>query len=135
MIEENGRGRLFLGVHWLFDAFIEDQAGRIDVVSDIGGVPLGLNIAEDIVAHVRAAVVDTSPQRNWKSTVGSRQKFPRDRIGLYHHAHLCCKLICTRTDGRCAASSRTGESWHAAEHRRFYSPGANCSELSSTLVG
>jgi hypothetical protein len=47
MIEENGRSRLYLGVHWLFDAFVEDD-GKIDVDKNIGGVPLGLRIAKDI---------------------------------------------------------------------------------------
>lgn len=54
MIEENGRSRIYLGVHWIFDAFVTteedvpdyhrtDAAGRF-----FGGVPLGLQIAEDI---------------------------------------------------------------------------------------
>ena len=37
-------------MHWIFDAFgIENNPGiDIDLTQNIGGVPLGLNIAEDI---------------------------------------------------------------------------------------
>jgi vanadium chloroperoxidase len=45
-IEENGRSRVYLGVHWIFDAFSADDAGTY--AERIGGVPLGLGIAEDI---------------------------------------------------------------------------------------
>jgi hypothetical protein len=48
MIEENGTSRVYLGVHWEFDAFTRDAEGNIDVSSNIGGVPLGVTIAEDI---------------------------------------------------------------------------------------
>ncbi len=48
MIEENGLSRVYLGVHWSFDAFELDSTGNPDVSKDIGGVPLGLKIAEDI---------------------------------------------------------------------------------------
>ena len=53
MIEENGRSRIFLGVHWIFDAFAvkDNGAPALDKKVDgkfIGGVPLGLQIAEDI---------------------------------------------------------------------------------------
>jgi hypothetical protein len=51
MIEENGLSRLFLGVHWLFDAFVTTNGkmnGPYDKNRNIGGVPLGLTIAEDI---------------------------------------------------------------------------------------
>ena len=48
MIEENGRSRIYLGVHWLFDAFAIDANDKPDYSKNIGGVPLGLNIAEDI---------------------------------------------------------------------------------------
>lgn len=49
MIEENGRSRVFLGVHWVFDAFAVKN-GRPDLDRNVGGVPLGLEIAEDIYA-------------------------------------------------------------------------------------
>jgi vanadium chloroperoxidase len=50
MIEENGLSRVYLGVHWFFDAFALDGSGRPDLSKNIGGVPLGLRIAEDIFA-------------------------------------------------------------------------------------
>lgn len=54
MIIENGRSRVFLGVHWVFDAFAVDGAGNPDLSKNIGGVPLGLKIAEDIFAGGRS---------------------------------------------------------------------------------
>ena len=48
MIVENGRSRVFLGVHWVFDAFATDNQDRPDLERNVGGVPLGLTIAEDI---------------------------------------------------------------------------------------
>jgi hypothetical protein len=56
MIEENGFSRVYLGVHWSFDAFALDADGRPDVSRNIGGVPLGLNIAESICPDGRASV-------------------------------------------------------------------------------
>ena len=61
MIVENGRSRVFLGVHWVFDAFAvlpgqtegnaqDGKEPKPDLSRNIGGVPLGLNIAEDIFA-------------------------------------------------------------------------------------
>jgi vanadium chloroperoxidase len=65
MIEENGFSRVFLGVHWSFDAFALDSAGKPDLTRNLGGVPLGLAIAEDIFA----AGGGKAPA---KSTVGPR---------------------------------------------------------------
>lgn len=48
MIVENGRSRVYLGVHWVFDAFAVTNGDEIDLTQNIGGVPLGLTIAEDI---------------------------------------------------------------------------------------
>lgn len=48
MIEENGRSRVYLGVHWVFDAFAVDSSGSPDFTQNVGGVPLGITIAEDI---------------------------------------------------------------------------------------
>lgn len=48
MIEENGRSRVFLGVHWVFDAFAVKSNGDPDLTKNVGGVPLGIKIAEDI---------------------------------------------------------------------------------------
>ncbi len=50
MILENGFSRVWLGVHWSFDAFALDNNGKPDLTRNIGGVPLGLKIAEDIFA-------------------------------------------------------------------------------------
>jgi vanadium chloroperoxidase len=50
MIIENGLSRVFLGVHWVFDAFAVDPAGTPDLQQNIGGVRLGLDIAERIFA-------------------------------------------------------------------------------------
>ncbi len=50
MIEENGFSRVWLGVHWSFDAFALDSAGHPDLSKNIGGAALGLKIAEDIFA-------------------------------------------------------------------------------------
>lgn len=54
MIEENGRSRVYLGVHWVFDAFAVKASNRADFSRNIGGVPLGLTIAEDIFNGGRA---------------------------------------------------------------------------------
>lgn len=47
MIVENGRSRVWLGVHWLFDAFTV-KGKDLDFTKNVGGVPLGITIAEDI---------------------------------------------------------------------------------------
>ncbi len=70
MIEENGRSRVYLGVHWVFDAFAVKNNGDPDLARKeggkfIGGVPLGLQIAEDIFQ----AGGGKAPK---KSTVGPR---------------------------------------------------------------
>jgi vanadium chloroperoxidase len=65
MIEENGRSRVYLGVHWVFDAFAVNHKGDPDLTRNIGGVPLGLTIAADIFNGGRANGLQ-------KSTVGPR---------------------------------------------------------------
>jgi vanadium chloroperoxidase len=65
MIEENGRSRVYLGVHWVFDAFAVTAANRADLSKNVGGVPLGLTVAEDIFNGGRANGLR-------KSTVGPR---------------------------------------------------------------
>ncbi len=61
MIEENGRSRPFLGVHWLFDAFATNEAGEIDLSQNIGGVRLGIDIANDIAANGLKASAAAGP--------------------------------------------------------------------------
>ncbi|MFD0821433.1 vanadium-dependent haloperoxidase, partial [Micromonospora zhanjiangensis] len=51
MIEEVGRSRVYLGVHWVFDAFAVDHEGRVDLDQNVGGVRLGLDIADDLAAN------------------------------------------------------------------------------------
>jgi vanadium chloroperoxidase len=47
MIIENATSRVYLGVHWIFDAFTL-KGNKPDLDRNVGGVPLGLAIAEDI---------------------------------------------------------------------------------------
>jgi vanadium chloroperoxidase len=65
MIKENGFSRVFLGVHWVFDAFAIKNNNGSGFGENIGGVPLGLRIAEDIFQGGGGEV----PK---KSTVGLR---------------------------------------------------------------
>ncbi|MEC5159816.1 MULTISPECIES: vanadium-dependent haloperoxidase [unclassified Janthinobacterium] len=57
MIQENGLSRVFLGVHWIFDAFMLKGNGEPDIYmkdddgNPFGGVPLGLQIAENIFSE------------------------------------------------------------------------------------
>ncbi|MCU0527360.1 MAG: phosphatase PAP2 family protein [Elainella sp. Prado103] len=48
MILENGLSRVFLGVHWVFDAYMPDGAGNPNIQQNVGGIPLGIAIATDI---------------------------------------------------------------------------------------
>lgn len=50
MIKENGLSRVYLGVHWSFDAFKIDNSGNPIFDVQTGGVDLGIKIAEDIFA-------------------------------------------------------------------------------------
>jgi vanadium chloroperoxidase len=61
MIEENGRSRVYLGVHWVFDAFAVKGNNQPDLSRNVGGVPLGLTIAEDIFNGGRARGLRKSP--------------------------------------------------------------------------
>lgn len=52
MIEENGFSRIYLGVHWSFDAFDLKANGTPNLNNDrIGGAALGIKIAEDIFSN------------------------------------------------------------------------------------
>jgi hypothetical protein len=51
MIDENGRSRIYLGVHWIFDAYALDSGSNPDLARNVGGIPLGLTIAEDIFGN------------------------------------------------------------------------------------
>ncbi len=53
-IIENGLSRVFLGVHWVFDAFAVDDKGNPDLSQNIGGVPLGLNVAQNLFDSAKA---------------------------------------------------------------------------------
>jgi hypothetical protein len=66
MIIENGRSRVYLGVHWVFDAFATKAAphpvnGAPDLTRQVGGVKLGLDIANEIATTglKRSATVAT----------------------------------------------------------------------------
>lgn len=61
MIEENGLSRVYLGVHWFFDAFALGTNNKPDLMQDIGGVPLGLKIAEDIFIEGAGKAPKKSP--------------------------------------------------------------------------
>jgi hypothetical protein len=60
MILENSRSRVFTGVHWIFDGFavnaqdkplLNKDINLATGVAGVGGVPLGLAIADDIVKN------------------------------------------------------------------------------------
>ena len=70
MIVENGLSRVYLGVHWIFDAFAAGNNEKPDLgqgldlangIAGIGGVPLGLAIAEDIFANGMEAADGAAP--------------------------------------------------------------------------
>ncbi|MGH3934101.1 MAG: hypothetical protein ACRDS1_03815 [Pseudonocardiaceae bacterium] len=62
IIEENGRSRVFLGVHWVFDAFAVNENDEIDLDQNIGGVRLGLDIANDIAQNGLTAANAAEPR-------------------------------------------------------------------------
>ena len=62
MIKENGESRVFLGVHWVFDAFTRTKDGDINIGRNVGGVILGLRIADDIAAKDLKAAQAIGPR-------------------------------------------------------------------------
>lgn len=62
MIEENGRSRVYLGVHWVFDAFAVDTDGKMDLSENIGGVKLGLDIANNLWTDGLLAAAAAGPR-------------------------------------------------------------------------
>ncbi|MEV6070394.1 hypothetical protein AB0L82_27930 [Nocardia sp. NPDC052001] len=51
MMRENARSRVFLGVHWSFDAYVADTRGGMDLTRNIGGVRLGREVADNVWAN------------------------------------------------------------------------------------
>jgi hypothetical protein len=85
-IEENGRSRVYLGVHWVFDAFAVHKNGEPDLYRKdaagrtTGGVPLGLLIAEDVFTHgngkgPRKSTVPPRPDLAQEQAVGRAATF------------------------------------------------------------
>jgi Vanadium chloroperoxidase N-terminal domain len=62
MIEENGFRPVFLGIHWPSDAFAVNEAGEMDVTQNVGGVRLGLDIADDLAANGLRAAAAAGPR-------------------------------------------------------------------------
>lgn len=62
MIDENARSRIFLGVHWVFDAFAVNENDEIDLTQNIGGVKLGIDVANDIATHGLTAAAAAGPR-------------------------------------------------------------------------
>lgn len=62
---ENGLSRVYLGVHWQFDATTADDANDIVSTSDnIGGIPLGRAIAQKIIENFHQKNLGPPPPRN-----------------------------------------------------------------------
>jgi hypothetical protein len=62
MIEENARSRISLEVHWVFDAFAVNENDEVDLTQNIGGVKLGIDIANDIATHGLTAAAAAGPR-------------------------------------------------------------------------
>lgn len=84
MIEENGRSRVYLGVHWVFDAFAVKINGSPDLTQNIGGVPLGLNIAEDIFSFGGKK----APKKSIVEPRAQPAREPEERTATYSSQYL-----------------------------------------------
>lgn len=74
LIEENGRSRVYLGVHWVFDAFAVNEDNEPQLDQNVGGVPLGIAIAEDIFG-TRMKKSTVKPRRcNGKEVAEEKKK-------------------------------------------------------------
>lgn len=62
MIEENSRSRIFQGVHWVFDGFAVNEKDEIDLTQNIGGVRLGIDIANNIANNGLKAAAAAGPR-------------------------------------------------------------------------
>lgn len=103
MIIENATSRIFLGVHWIFDAFdfTEDEDGKLvpDLSNeDIGGVGLGLRIARDIFAHgndIAPKMTPNTPEANPPITTPLAKSpmptFPAQPASVGGCANTLCK--------------------------------------------
>ncbi|HEX8197308.1 MAG TPA: hypothetical protein VF571_14035 [Pyrinomonadaceae bacterium] len=76
MIIENAMSRIFLGVHWFFDAFALKN-NKPDLTKNIGGVPLGLDIAEDIWNFGNQTAPKLSPAKAPIQTPPPNSPMPR----------------------------------------------------------
>ena len=68
MIIENAESRINLGVHWIFDAFAL-KSNKPDFNQNVGGVVLGLNIAEDIFAVTGGKAPQMTPASKAKPPI------------------------------------------------------------------
>jgi vanadium chloroperoxidase len=72
MIIENGLSRVYLGIHWIFDAFVVKDNDDIDLSRNIGGVPLGIAIAEDICnSGLKKSTVRPRTTETGRSSMGT----------------------------------------------------------------
>ena len=49
-------------MHWVFDTFAVNEDDEIDLTQNIGGVRLGLDVADDIATHGLTAAAAAGPR-------------------------------------------------------------------------